>query len=879
MGSKRSRSGSGAFVRPVFRCAVPDRWSDPRPLNPSPLFAAEPLERRLLLAHNITIASGGLTTIPAGASLFDNQSDYVIDPIALNSATSNVNLDATNDITFQSGFAIANAGVAFAADAQQQIIQSAAIGTNGGDILLASEALPLTLGSSVNAGIGTVRIESGGAVTQTATAVIAAANLGIQAGGNIDLSQASNAVSGFFAAATSASGAVVRLVDTGNLTVGTITASGPFPTTSGVASTNGDVTLAINSGGLTLTQAVNAGVGSIRLDVNGSVAQTATGILTGTNLGVIAAGNVDLTAAPSQIASMFAGLISVSGASLAFLNGPGFTVGTVTADSIFPNTSGATTSNGDVTLMSQSGAITLAAPVNTGSGTARLASAATITQTASGTISAANLGLIAAGNIDLAEGVNFVNGTFAASNSGSGAFLHFIDGPGFTVGTVAADPTFARVIGIGIVNANISMVSQQSQGITLTEPINAGTGIVRLNSSGGGVTQTASGAVNAGCLLVVASGNVVLNAANTIPVIFAAMDTPAAGGPSIQFNDTSAFTVNTIPTDGVALGAIGITTNNGNITLTTSGALTINSPINAGSGALSLASAGVNDAAAITAGTIAQQSAGSNSVYGGALRATGPGGISLAGQSFSITGNVTVDAAPLAISNAGTSTISGVVSGAGLNKGGAGTLLLTASQTLSGGLLSIAGGLVTITAPAASNTVSSLTLSGGMLDLGTSRFYINYSAPDPVSTVRSYLQAGSLFSSSSDPSHALGFADGADNIVTGLSPGFILIRYTFRGDANLDGSVNFSDLVILAQHYNSTTANWDEGDFDYNGSVNFADLVALAQNYGQTMALSPLADGVPATGPAASFSAATVSSVAGKHRQSPIHRPHRLRGE
>jgi hypothetical protein len=53
------------------------------------------------------------------------------------------------------------------------------------------------------------------------------------------------------------------------------------------------------------------------------------------------------------------------------------------------------------------------------------------------------------------------------------------------------------------------------------------------------------------------------------------------------------------------------------------------------------------------------------------------------------------------------------------------------------------------------------------------------------------------------------------------------------GDANGDGIDNFSDLLILAQHYGKSGALGD-GDFNADGSVGFDDLLILAQHYGQT---------------------------------------------
>ena len=61
----------------------------------------------------------------------------------------------------------------------------------------------------------------------------------------------------------------------------------------------------------------------------------------------------------------------------------------------------------------------------------------------------------------------------------------------------------------------------------------------------------------------------------------------------------------------------------------------------------------------------------------------------------------------------------------------------------------------------------------------------------------------------------------------------VLIRYTLRGDASLNGVVDFDDLARLAQNYNVTDGNrhWFQGDFTYDGNVNFDDLAKMAQNY------------------------------------------------
>lgn len=62
------------------------------------------------------------------------------------------------------------------------------------------------------------------------------------------------------------------------------------------------------------------------------------------------------------------------------------------------------------------------------------------------------------------------------------------------------------------------------------------------------------------------------------------------------------------------------------------------------------------------------------------------------------------------------------------------------------------------------------------------------------------------------------------------------------GDADLDGAVNFSDLLILAQHFGTASgATVAQGDFNRDGKVDFSDLLILGQNYGQSLSAGQLA--------------------------------------
>jgi GH25 family lysozyme M1 (1,4-beta-N-acetylmuramidase) len=56
------------------------------------------------------------------------------------------------------------------------------------------------------------------------------------------------------------------------------------------------------------------------------------------------------------------------------------------------------------------------------------------------------------------------------------------------------------------------------------------------------------------------------------------------------------------------------------------------------------------------------------------------------------------------------------------------------------------------------------------------------------------------------------------------------------GDVDNDGTVNFADLLVLANNYNAAGVfNFDTGDFNYDGVVNFQDLLILAANYNTTL--------------------------------------------
>jgi hypothetical protein len=52
------------------------------------------------------------------------------------------------------------------------------------------------------------------------------------------------------------------------------------------------------------------------------------------------------------------------------------------------------------------------------------------------------------------------------------------------------------------------------------------------------------------------------------------------------------------------------------------------------------------------------------------------------------------------------------------------------------------------------------------------------------------------------------------------------------GDANRDGRIDFSDYLVLSQHYGETNSAAEYVDFNGDGMVNFSDYLILSRNFG-----------------------------------------------
>jgi hypothetical protein len=80
--------------------------------------------------------------------------------------------------------------------------------------------------------------------------------------------------------------------------------------------------------------------------------------------------------------------------------------------------------------------------------------------------------------------------------------------------------------------------------------------------------------------------------------------------------------------------------------------------------------------------------------------------------------------------------------------------------------------------------------------------------------------------------------DGLSTIATD-----VLVKYTYYGDANLDGTVNGADYTQIDMGYGMHLTGWQNGDFNYDGVVDGSDYSLIDNTFNQIKATgaSPLA--------------------------------------
>ena len=154
------------------------------------------------------------------------------------------------------------------------------------------------------------------------------------------------------------------------------------------------------------------------------------------------------------------------------------------------------------------------------------------------------------------------------------------------------------------------------------------------------------------------------------------------------------------------------------------------------------------------------------------------------------------------------------------------------------------------------------------LDMGKNAMVIDYTGASPLGVVANQIKSGrgngawngtgitssaaAAVNADSSNFHktALGYAEASALGITSFGGqnfdnSAVLIRYTFTGDSNLDGTVDTSDFMAMANNFGKTSASWIQGDFNYDGVVNALDFNSVASNFGQVMSSPALGTLVP----------------------------------
>ncbi len=198
-----------------------------------------------------------------------------------------------------------------------------------------------------------------------------------------------------------------------------------------------------------------------------------------------------------------------------------------------------------------------------------------------------------------------------------------------------------------------------------------------------------------------------------------------------------------------------------------------------------------------------------------------------------------------------------------INVATGGAVTFGASQHLAA--LNVTGGSATLAAGGSKVIVAGSVSAGGSgkIDLTNNAMIVNYSGASPLGAwngsaytgIAGLLQTGyasgwtgaGIDSSSAGSSGLFGLAVGeASNVlrISGAQTAVfngqavdatsVLIKFTYAGDANMDGRIDADDYFQIDSNYNKTDNSFKsylDGDFDYNGLINGDDYFIIDSNF------------------------------------------------
>jgi autotransporter-associated beta strand protein len=443
--------------------------------------------------------------------------------------------------------------------------------------------------------------------------------------------------------------------------------------------------------------------------------------------------------------------------------------------------------------------------------------------------------------------------TFDGSASGTTAYTLGSFSSQIQLASTASSGVLVQATAASTVSQTIAAGVELWSNVTFTNNMTGGEDL----NIDGPITGSGEFIVNGAGTVVVGSGNntftgnTLINNGTQGPAILEATTSGALGTGSIVFNSAGNSTTGQLQLIGNATLSNPISLSGRNVTIAAIDNIADNNTL---SGTIGLNVGGGDYLVQSDSGTLILSGAAGGGVAITGNGATGARTVTLQGAgNGNVTGQITNGTATISLLKAGsgTWTLSDANTFTGSTTVTAGTLLMDAPGALGSANVSITGGTLallnnlTLGSGVTSNvSFSSLAISGnGTLDITNNHIIIDYGASDPIATIASYVRSGAsggpgiLSSTAYAPinglSYAVGFADGADGVVAGLSSGQIELKFTLLGDANLDGTVNGSDFSILAANFGTGATNWDQGNFLYGTSVNGSDFSALAANFGQ----------------------------------------------
>jgi rhamnogalacturonan endolyase len=717
----------------------------------------------------------------------------------------------------------------------------------------------ITGSGTLTVGSGTLEIASPGSIANTGVSVSSGATLNVDSGATT--SSATNLTDNGTTNLANSTDGIAALNGSGTLnlnpTILTIAGGGTF---SGLVAGTGGIT--VSGGALqlshadTYTGATSITGGSLDLLSPGALATSSLSLSNGATLTVDSGATISSTpnftdngiatfnnAALSVGSLNGAGVLNLTPAALTVTNGGTFS-GTIggsgsvavtggaleiaspgsisgTSVSVSPGASltidsGATiaggtnlTDNGTTSFASASQSI---ATLN-GSGALNLnPTALTITAggTFSGTIGGNGAVTISGGTLEIASPGSIANTNVSVS---SGAGLTVDSGAILATGTDLSDAgtvnlkdsvqNIAVLSGAGTLNLNPTALTVTGGG-TFSGPI---TGSGSLTTSGGTLllsnTESYTGAttVTGGRFEIASGGSLASTAVSTT---FAGatltVDSGASLSASTTLSDAGTVTLNNSSQTIATLNGAG-NLNLNPTALTVTGGGTFTGPIN-GTGTLTVAAGTLNLTGPLGVG-IALVSNGTTN-FAANTGTAGPAVLTMASLSIGAVGEVTVGSSPVHANR--TVVEVGSLTFAGTPAAPAGLLdlkdndLIVHNGTLSDITSEIAtasdhgawdgvGGITSSVAPAARNT----TLAAVLNDDGTGTETALFSDFDGQSVVDSD----------------------------------VLVKYTFYGDADLNGQVNAADYVAIDNGFNMGLVGWQNGDFNYDGVINGDDYTLI----------------------------------------------------